>query len=173
MKKIFASIGLAAAGTASLHAYALLDAGDDKVWSVAATLRGFYDDNYITSSTKQSSIGFEVTPSFELNMPLQQTEVGLKYTYGLYYYQKREELGQNPIDQTHQFDLWVDHAFTPRWDLQFGDTVTVAQDPALTTGGTPTAQRVEGNNLVNAAHATLTTDWTRLFSTSLSYQNTV
>ena len=28
------------------------------------------------------------TPSFGLNLPLQQTEIGLQYTYGLYYYQK-------------------------------------------------------------------------------------
>ncbi len=84
-----------AIGTVGLQAAYAPDAGADasKIWDVSATLRGFYDDNYLTSNKKQDSIGFEVSPSFSLNMPLQQTEIGLKYTYGLYYYQKREELG--------------------------------------------------------------------------------
>ena len=57
---------------------------------MAASLRGFYDDNYTTAHTgKQGSLGFEVNPSFNLNLPLQQTEIGLRYNYGLYYYQKR------------------------------------------------------------------------------------
>ncbi len=64
-------------------------------------------------------------------MPLQQTEIGLQYTYGLYYYQKRQDLGQNPIDQTHQFDLWLDHAFSARWEARVEDSVVVAQDPAI------------------------------------------
>lgn len=138
------------------------------------TLRGFYDDNYITATKKQGSVGFEVSPSFSLHVPLQQTELGVKYTYGLYYYQKREENHQNPIDQTHQFDLWIDHAFTPRWDLKLADTVRVAQDPSLTTtvGALSTAQRVSGNNLANTFNASLRTDWAREFSTVLSYGNT-
>ena len=118
-------------------------------------------------------MGFEVSPSFKLNMPLQQTEIGLQYTYGLYYYQKRQDLGQNPVDQTHHFDLWLDHAFSSRWEAWLKDSVVVAQDPALLTpGAVTTAQRAEGNNLVNTANIGVNTVWTRLFSTSFSYQNT-
>jgi hypothetical protein len=173
MKKYFFSLGLAAAGTAGLHAAYAPDGGDtSKDWSMAASFRGFYDDNYTTAHTgKQGSLGFEVNPSFNLNLPLQQTEIGLRYNYGLYYYQKRESDGQNPIDQTHQLDLWLDHAFTPRWETRLEDTVTVAQDPALTAVGTAVAQRVEGNNLANTMKASLHTDWTREFSTELSYAN--
>jgi len=173
MKKFFVSLGLAAAGTARLHADYAPDAGDaSKDWSIAGSFRGFYDDNYTTTHTgKQGSLGFEVNPSFNLNLPLQQTEIGLRYNYGLYYYQKRESAGQNPVDQTHQLDLWLDHAFTPRWEARLEDTVTVAQDPALTAVGTAVAQRVEGNNLANTVKASLHTDWTREFSTELSYAN--
>ena len=173
MKKFFVSIGLAAAGTASLHAYAL-DPGQSKVWSVSATLRGFYDDNYLTRhSDKQSSFGFEVSPSFSLHAPLQQTEIGLKYTYGLYYYQTREQNGQKPIDQTHNFDLWLDHAFTPRWETRLEDTFVVAQEPELLTpGAAATPQRVSGNNIANTANVSLHTVWTRVFSTDLTYGNT-
>jgi Putative beta-barrel porin 2 len=170
MKKIFVSIGLAAAGTASLHA-SIIDWSETKDWSIASTLRGFYDDNYLTASKKQGSLGFEVSPSFNLQVPMAQTELGIKYTYGLYYYQKREENHQNPIDQSHQFDLWIDHAFNSRWDLKLSDTVSVAQDPPLTAGPTPTAQRVSGNNVANSFNASLHTDWAREFSTTLSYGN--
>ena len=118
-------------------------------------------------------MGFEVSPSFNLYMPLQQTEIGLKYTYGLYYYQKREELGQNPIDQTHQFDLWLDHAFSTRWEARLEDSVVVAQEPALLTpGAVVTAQRATGNNVVNTASLGVNTVWTRRFSTAFNYQNT-
>ncbi len=172
MKKLFVSMGLAAAGAASIHAAYAPDSSDNsKIWSLSATLRGFYDDNYNTLPHKQGSYGFEASPSFSLNMPLQQTEIGLKYTYGLYYYQTRDSNGQNPVDQTHQLDLWLDHAFSPRWEARVEDTLSVAQDPALTAVGTATPQRIEGNNLANTVNASLHTDWTRELSTALTYQN--
>ena len=78
--------------------------------------------------------------------------------------------GQNPIDQTHQFDLWLDHAFTERWQAKVQDSFVVGQEPELIGGGQAT--RVEGNNIRNTANLTLNTMWTRLFSTKLGYQNT-
>src|ERR1017187_1258958 len=136
MKKFFVSLGLAAAGTASLHAAYTPDSQDNsKMWSLSATLRGFYDNNYTTTPKKHGSAGVEASPSFSLNMPLQQTEIGLRYTYGLYYYQQRENNGQRPIDQTHQLDVWLDHAFTSRWEANVKDTVSVSQDPALSAVG--------------------------------------
>ena len=67
--------------------------------------------------------------------------------------------------------MWLDHAFSPRWEARVEDTLTVAQDPALTAVGTATPQRMEGNNLANTVNASLHTDWTREFSTALTYQN--
>jgi hypothetical protein len=175
MKKFFVSVGLAAAGTASLHAdYApdLNSMQTTKIWSASATLRGFYDSNYATApdgSSKRGSYGFEFSPSVGLNKSLQQTEIGIRYTYGLYYYQDREHLGENPIDQTHQLDLWIDHAFTEQWQGKVADTFVVGQEPELLQGGTPL--RANGNNIANNATLTLNTDWTRLFSTVLTYNN--
>ena len=179
MKKLFVSIGLAAAGTASLQAtYApgLDSMQTTKLWSISGTLRGFYDNNYDTQQTDgRGSYGFEVSPSFSLNVPMQQTEFGLRYTYGLYYYQDREELHQNPIDQTHEFDLWLDHAFTERVQGSVLDSFIVGQEPELLTpssqGPTPVVQRVEGDNIANYATFTLHNDWTRLLSTDLGYKN--
>ena len=142
-----------------------------KLWSLSGTLRSFYDDNYNTTSgpDKRSSYGFEVSPSFSLNMPLQQTELGLRYTYGLYYYQDRETLGENPIDQTHQFDLWMDHAFSERWQTKVQDSFAVGQEPELINGGT--LLRTSGDNIHNNGSVTLDTQWTRLLGSELGYQN--
>jgi len=170
MKKLFISVGLAAAGTAGLHA-AFLDP-DTKDWLISGTLRGFYDDNFLTSTPKKGSVGFEINPSIKYNAPLTQTELGIRYTYGLFYFQARADSHQNPVDQTHQFDLWIEHAFNPRWSMVVADTVGVAQDPPLTDRATATTRRVEGNNLQNTLDLSLHTDWTRLFSTTLKYQNT-
>jgi len=174
MKKFFISVGLIAAGTASLQAAYAPDwnSKSASMWSVSGTLRGFYDDNYETApnGVKRGSFGFEVSPQLEFNVPLQQTELGMRYIYGLYYYQKREDLGENPIDQTHQFDLWVDHAFTERWQARARDSFVMGQEPELIDSGTIT-RRISGNNIRNTGTLTLNTAWTRLFSTALNYQN--
>jgi hypothetical protein len=177
MKKFFVSMGLIAAGTASLQgAYAPdWNSTSASMWSVSGTLRGFYDDNYLTASAssgdKRGSFGFELSPELELNVPLQQTELGMRYIYGLYYYQDRETLGQNPIDQSHQFDLWVDHAFTERWEARVQDSFVMGQEPELIDPNTSVPTRTEGNNIRNTGTLTLNTIWTRLFSTVLGYQN--
>ena len=85
----------------------------------------------------------------DLNVALQQTELGLRYTYGMYYYQDRQNLGQNPIDQTHQFDLWLDHAFTERWQTKVMDTFVIGQEPELIDPNTSVPTRTEGNNIRN------------------------
>ena len=175
MKKFFTSVGLIAAGTVGLQAaYApgLNSMQTSKIWSAAGTLRGFYDSNYETTSTgPRDSIGFEVSPEIDLNVALQQTELGLRYTYGMYYYQDRQNLGQNPIDQTHQFDLWVDHAFTERWQTKVMDSFVIGQEPELIDPNTSVPTRTDGNNMRNTGTIDLNTTWTRLFSTKLSYQN--
>ena len=168
MKKFIVSVGLVAAGAASVQ-MAHADGGgvDSKVWAVSASLRGFYDDNYATTSKKVGSYGFEVTPDLSVSAPLGQTEIGLRYIYGLYYYQKREQLNEKAYDQTHQVDLWLDHAFNERWHGKLSDTLAVGQEPALINAGTP--YRVNGNNIADTATASLDTDWTRELSTSLTY----
>jgi hypothetical protein len=172
MKKIFVSIGLAAAGAAGLpSAFAQgMEAGAaPKIWNVAANLRGFYDDNYTVVQNKTGSFGFELTPSISANIALQQTDIGVKYTFGMYYYLQRAENGITPLDYTHQGDIWIDHAFNERFKVTVADTLVVAQDPKLVDGGSVT--RVSGNNVANHATLTLNSEWTRQFSTATHYGN--
>ena len=98
MKKIINSAGLVALGAASLQAaygQNMAESGDNqKPWSVSVAVRGFYDSNYAVQNTgpNKGSYGVELSPTVSLNDSLQQTDFGVRYTYGLYYYQDREHL---------------------------------------------------------------------------------
>jgi hypothetical protein len=175
MKKFITSIGVVAVGTASLQAaYApgLSTMETSKLWTLSATLRGFYDDNYTTapSGAKLSSFGFVIKPSIGFNLPMDQTLLTMRYTYGFFYYQDRQDRGQKPYDQTHQFDLSLDHAFNERWNIKVADSFVSSQEPDLVSGGV--TARTKGNNINNSGSATLNTAWTELFSTALGYRNT-
>ncbi len=102
---------------------------------------------------------------------MDQTLISLRYAYGLYYYQDREDLGQKPVDQTHQLDLLLDHAFNERWQAKVTDSFVSAQEPGLVDGGT--LRRTQGNNIRNVGKATVNTAWTELFSTEVGYQNSL
>src|SRR6516162_5826204 len=150
MKKLFVSAGLVALGAAHLHAadeYApdvtAMDAS--RIWSVSGTLRGFYDNNYTTAPTPAYSWGWEFSPSVSLILPLQQTEIGLRYTYGLYWYQSRSRQGANPIDQTHSLNLWIDHAFSETWEAKVQDAFIYARVARLLARG-PFPYRLKTTN---------------------------
>lgn len=179
MNKLFVSAGLVAIGAAALESSSIADditggATGPKYWSVGATLRGFYDDNYSIDNRNKGSFGIELLPTVSVHVPLRQTDLGVRYTYGAYWYHDRQISGVNPWDQTHQVDLWVDHAFNERWQGRLNDSFASGQEPELltpnpTTGTIP--YRVNGDNISNHGNAELDTDWTRLLSTSLTYGN--
>ncbi len=172
MKKIFVSVGLAAVGAAGLPtAFAQgMEAGaTPKIWNVAANLRGFYDDNYAVANNKTGSFGFEFTPSISANVALKQTDIGVKYTFGMFYYLQRADNGMDPMDYSHQGDFWLDHTFNERFKINLSDSLAIGQDPKLVQGGA--VVRVQGNNVANHATATLNSQWTRQFSTATHYGN--
>jgi hypothetical protein len=185
MKKLLISAGLVAVGTANIQPAMADDSGGiqsppstSKIWSAGATLRGFYDSNYAVESTgpNKGSYGIELSPTVSLNDSLQQTDFGIRYTYGLYWYNQRQIMGENAFDQTHEVDLWLDHAFDERWKANVSDTFVSGQEPELlNSGATPGAPavpfRVEGNNIANHANFNLDTQWTRELSTMAHYEN--
>jgi len=170
-------MGLAAAGTAALQltcAAQVLSPNGPKVWNVSASLSGFYDDNYNTGpdTSKKGSFGLEFSPSFSATVPLTQTEIGAQYTYDVQYYEERDHLNQNPYDQSHSLNLWIDHSFNEEWQAKASDAFVSGQEPELLgSGGAPF--RIEGNNIVNNMSAELDTEWTREISTTLTYGNTL
>ena len=46
-----------------------------------------------------------------------------------------------PVDQTHEVDLWLNHAFNERWNAKLSDTFTSGQEPELLNPGTPEVNR--------------------------------
>ena len=177
MKKLIISASVVAVGAANIQSAfadssAAIGAPTSKLWTASATLRGFYDSNYAiqNAGNNKGSYGIELSPSVALNDSLQQTDFGIRYTYGLYWYQQRQIMSENAIDQTHQVDLWLDHAFDERWKVNFADTFAVGQEPELIGGG-GVPYRVEGNNIGNHASVSLSTQWTRELSTLVHYNN--
>ena len=171
MKRYFVSVGLAAGAAGMQSAFAqAMDAGaTPKIWNISSNLRGFYDDNYAVAHNKQGSFGFELSPSIGANTSFQQTDIGVRYTFGMYYYLQRAQNGINPLDYTHQGDIWIDHAINERFKVNVTDTLAVGQDPKLVQGGA--VIRVSGNNLDNNGRITLNSEWTRQFSTATHYGN--
>jgi len=162
-------MGLAAVSVAGMQ-ISHADSADNKVWSASASLRGFYDDNYATvGNDKKGSYGLEFSPTISASVPLRQTDVGIRYTYGLYYYEERDHLGENAVDQSHQLDVWLDHAFSESQHAKVDDTFVVGQEPELLQGGTE--QRVKGDNIANNGKLDWNSDWSREFSTDIGYQN--
>lgn len=175
MKKLIASaslLGIGVAGIQAAYAPGLSSVETSKPWSIGASLRGFYDDNYTTSPSalSRSTWGTEIEPSFGLNLPLDQTYIGLNYTYGAKYYEDSSKW-----DQSHQARLTLSHAFTQHVKLDVNETFISAQEPAILEDRGPITfpLRSEGNNLRNTASAALTTELTEEFSTVVSYSNTI
>ncbi|MCF7668566.1 MAG: outer membrane beta-barrel protein [Verrucomicrobia bacterium] len=167
------AIGLQAADTSSLK-----PVEKTKVWSVSASLRGFYDDNYTTlpSSaapgipTERDSFGFELAPRLSLNFPMEQTTAQLSYEYKMKYYEDREE---NTADHIHLVDGKIEHDFSDRYKMTLSDSFAVAQEPEVMDPDIATPLRTEGNNIRNIARTTFSADITEKFGVVLEYSNSV
>ena len=182
MKKIIASVGVAAVGISAVQVATAAGVGvvdPSRPWSVSCALRGFYDDNYVTAPKGQErdSLGISVSPSLAYNLPLDQTTLGLRYTFGANWYQDRKDQNSanDPWDLSHQFDAFLNHNFSERYTLDVTESFVMSQEPGLlatTTGGTVYPYRTEGNNIRNYGQATFVGALTRQLSFVLGYQNT-
>jgi hypothetical protein len=181
MNKITTTAGLFALSAASIHAAVnTMPAGSQqatKPWSVSATLRGFYDDNYSTSpkEIRRDSWGFEVSPSASVNLIRDQTSFGLSYVYSYRWYEDRDSLDVPADDQSHQVNAKLSHAFSPRFKLDLSDSFAVAQEPELLAGANApiasTFLRSEGDNLRNYADASFSAGITENLTAVLGYAN--
>src|SRR5713101_6012180 len=179
MKRLIASAGLVAVGATGLQAaYApgLTPMETSKTWSVAASLRGFYDDNYNTAPSHPSirgakgSFGAEISPQFALNFPGDQTFVSASYVYVLRYYEAR---ANNNTDHTHQFDAKLDHRFSERYRVVLSESFAYSQEPeVLESNGTVTTPlRTSADGLRNQVNLDLTGQITELLGFEAAYQS--
>ncbi|MGV3754632.1 MAG: outer membrane beta-barrel protein [Verrucomicrobiota bacterium] len=172
-KRILAATSVLAAGFAMVQTAE----AQQKIWNVSATLRGFYDDNYATApsnpspglATPRSSLGFELTPSANLNLSRDQTSLTAGYTYSMRYFEDRP---QDTADHSHQFQARLNHNFSPRYRLEVSEDFAIAQEPQLLDPTTLTRPlRSEGDNMRNIAGFTFGADLTRLLGLEIGYQN--
>ena len=182
MKKIFVSVGVVALGVAAVHAgsAAGLSMGGDnsKPWSVSATLRGFYDDNYATASNdsgnKHGSFGMSISPSVAFKFPMDQTTLGFRYTYGASWYQERTRLSSDNSawDQSHNFEGMLSHSFNERFSVDVMDSFVISQEPGLidATGVNTFPYRTAGDNIRN--HGEITFNGALTASTITSFNIT-
>jgi hypothetical protein len=184
MKKIVASVGLVAIGASSLYAVDTSTTSDpSRFWSVSGTLRGFYDDNINTIPSNQAlpdgssraSAGFEVSPAIFLNFPLEQTSIGLSYTYDLKYYDNRPAWQAENYSMTHVFNGVVNHAFNERYQVSIKDSFAIGQEPDILRAGNTynTFQRLPGDNTRNYGVINFSAQLTPLFGAEVGYANTL
>jgi len=178
MKRFVATVGLAAFGAASLQAQgtAGLTSTMAKPWSVSATLRGFYDDNFNTApgnTNKQDVFGFEVSPSLAFQWANPQTHISAGYVYSFKQYDHRPAGQTEKYDQTHAFNVALEHAFSQRTQLIVGDSFVIGQEPDYLRAGNSLAtfQRLPGNNIRNYGSVAFKEQFTRLFGVEVGYNN--
>lgn len=124
-------------------------------WSVNVSLREGYDDNvFTTANNKRDSLTTAVEPQLLVNVPLEQTFFGLRYTYGATYYVNRPG---DEIDQSHSADLLFSHTFSTRLTLDMQDSIRRGLSPELVEihSGVPLITRQRGNYLYNNLGGTL------------------
>jgi hypothetical protein len=175
MKKVIASAGLvalSATGLKAQYAPGLSRMESSKPWSISASLRGFYDDNYFAEpkGLKDESFGFEVRPRIAFNLPREQTFIGGSYTYSLKYYEARSD---DPMDHSHEVDLRLDHRFSERLKVNLNDNFVYAQEPEVVEGSTTTITtfRTDADVFRNRASAEVTARATESLGVQLGYEN--
>lgn len=177
MKRIIASVGLVALGVASVKAidYAPGYASTDlsRPWSVSATLRGFYDDNYLTlpDASKKSSFGVAISPAGSVAFSTDQTDVAARYTFTARYYDERTRRDE-PWNYQHQFDGYLSHNFSHRFNVYVADSFVISSDPqVLDPLGSGIPYRTLQDNLRNTGSINFSAQLSPLLTLVLGYQN--
>ena len=181
MNKLIRAAGMLSLGTASLAVQTTVFAaeGGGKPWEIAASLRGFYDDNIYTrpntidantgKSQKIDSFGFEISPSVKYAITTDDTKLSLSYAYSAKYYEGRPA-GTDKWDQGHYLNAALKHSFSPRVSLELSDRFAVAQEPEqLGLGGIPF--RANGDNKSNRAMISGTVGLTERLGLVVGYRN--
>jgi hypothetical protein len=171
MKKLLVCVGLAAIGTSSLRAQfnpGLTADEMQKAWSVAATLRGFYDDNYLTvpnGEGKRHSYGVEVAPQASFNHSVDQTTFNANAVYDLKYFTDRKI-----TEEAVTFNANMNHTFTEAYAMNASETFIYSQEPQV-DGLVSTPLRTSQNNIYNDATLGGTAELSKTLSLKASYQN--
>jgi hypothetical protein len=176
MKKIVASVGLAALGASTLQTVSgqELTAQGPKPWSVSGTLRGFYDDNINSASNKTNSFGVEISPAVTFAFSTEQTTLNLGYVYSAKWYDTEQVGADSHWDQQHVFNAALIHAFNEKDQISVSDSFVIGQEPDVLRAGNTfsTFQFVPGYNIRNYGVITLDGKVSRQIGYEVGYDNT-
>ncbi len=138
-----------------------------KRWAVTVSLRSEYDDNiFTTSSNRESSVKGIIEPQVLINIPSEQTFLGLRYGYGAAYFADRPG---DQVDESHVVDFLFSHTFNPRLTLDARDTFRRGIEPELVEvqGNVPIITRRRGDYFYNMLNGTVSSDLGRRWTVSL------
>lgn len=175
MNRIVASAGVLMMGMAGMDAAnvtGLTPQQTTKWWSVSASLRGFYDDNVYSTHKKEGSPGVEFEPSVSFHLPREQTLITAKYLYRLNYYTERPD---ENIDQSHEFDLRLNHRFSERYMLNVEDSFVYSNEPEVVDrGGVQTTfNRSNATGVRNRVPIDFSARLTRQVGVGVGYENNI
>jgi hypothetical protein len=143
-----------------------------RCWSLSAGVAGGFDDNTTSrpggDPQKQSSATTILSPKLFLNLPLDQSFLGLRYGYeGIYYW---DRTGGDRWDQNHTVDLIASHRFNPRLQLDFNDSFRRGISPELVdlVNGVRRVQQQVGDYFYNKLEGGITYNISRLWSVVLN-----
>jgi hypothetical protein len=179
MNRIIVSAGLMAVGVAGVQAANTADLSPSetsKPWSISASLRAFYDDNWNTANKNvspgpQESFGIEVKPAASIYyLPNEQTYLGAAYVYSMKWFEGRKD---HSIDQSHELTLKADHRFSERFRINLNDNLVYAQEPDIVepTGAQALFARANQNVFRNRAALKLNSQITERTELESGYQN--
>jgi hypothetical protein len=188
MNKVIITVGLAALSAASIQAQdtsALTPSSQNtKDWSMAASLRGFFDDNYLTlpksfpivgpggvvgTGHPLSSWGTEIIPSAAWNHTSEGTTASASYVYDFRWYENKSD-----TEQSHQLNLGGTHEFSQQYKLSVNNSFVIAQEPTVIDPAVVSEPlRVEGNNLRNTGTINFMDSITKELDLQLGYANTL
>ncbi len=137
-------------------------------WAVTLALREGYDSNVFTTPTNAiASWTTTFEPQVLVNIPLEQSFIGLRYTYGAIYYADRPG---EAWDTYNTADLLFSHTFTSRLQFDARDQFRQGNEPELVdvpTTGVQDVQRKKGDYLYNNLTGTLAYNLTRRWTAQM------
>lgn len=176
MKNILSSAGMAAAAVVGFQttcAAQTVTVDESKWWTVSAALRGFYDDNYLTSPKggERDSLGFEVRPGVDVGHKGEQYIVKLSLLYSGRWFEDRDD---EEWDHTFIADLAGEYQLNPSHVLRLNETFTYTSEGTLLDQGGPITSplRSDGSNIRNVVDGRYVGQLNSLIGLELGYQNT-
>lgn len=177
MKNILTTAGVAAVAVAGFHTTCgaqTVTVDDSKWWQVSASLRGFYDDNYLTApkGLERDSFGFEVRPEFAVGHQGEQHLIKWNTIYSARYFEDRSD---NEWDHLVISDLAGEYRLTENHVIRLNETFSYTSEGTLldNNGVITTPIRSDTSNIRNLAHLRYTGQFTPLFGFEVGYQNTL